>query len=641
MEFHRYISLDTETTGLSPLNDRICEIAAIEFNPITFEVLRKFHVYLNPEKHMPDRAYQIHGLSDSFLKDKPVFKNIAHEFIDFVSGANLYIHNARYDQGMLDAELARAGFKPLEHYVENIHCTLKIARLYRGYKNNRLDDLCRDFGIDNSDRTTHGALLDASLLVKVIAEFHKQDYKIGLDGIGSNVLRTKDQSPVRATNMLETAKKDAPHQAMRSLDFNNGSNPSENISTKNKESTYSSFLKTPGLEKSENNQKPNVHQPDLIDTTRTQKETFKAEETKSTEYIENNSLFSYKGTISKTRFALTNIIALLAFGLLQPLVENSQSSLAITLILLLIQFAILCIAIFASIKRCASIKVSPYIVFWVFVPFAGLILFFYLLFAKESTKPSYNESKARKAALLLFAIPMVVFILSFIAGLRQATNSSHLDDIGTRELQNSPALAQVGRTVPKKSASTQSNQHNQGLNTFNNEPEIITSIVSGHPLLRKTIQVQNTGNSGGSNVFTIVQTYWKDWTCITCTGLDTVKAFSDTTPEEPDVLFFVKQPASQQDVSEGSLRSAFGMSVAKKGFYFNDKRTETPVRTYIDEYEADCSSGQLRRVCTYLYSSYFPEERPFKTIILNEQWFSAEKSLNFLALINNSCQKLN
>ena len=92
MESHRYISLDTETTGLSPFNDRVCEIAAIEFNPITFEIIRKFHVYLNPEKHMPDRAYQIHGLSDSFLKDKPVFKNIAYRFIDFVAGANLYIH---------------------------------------------------------------------------------------------------------------------------------------------------------------------------------------------------------------------------------------------------------------------------------------------------------------------------------------------------------------------------------------------------------------------------------------------------------------------------------------------------------------------------------------------------------------------
>lgn len=640
MESHRYISLDTETTGLSPFNDRVCEIAAIEFNPITFEIIRKFHVYLNPEKHMPDRAYQIHGLSDIFLKDKPVFKNIAYRFIDFVAGANLYIHNARYDQSMLDAELARAGLKPLGNYVESIHCTLKIARLYRGYKNNRLDDLCRDFGIDNSNRTTHGALLDASLLVKVIAEFHNQGYEIGLNGIGGNIFRTNDRSPIRATNTLETAKKDAPHQAMRSLNFSNGSNVSETSSIKNRETNHSSLSKTPDVEKIEINQKSKVHPTGLVDTARTQKDASKTEETKSTEYIENNSLFSYKGTISKTRFVLTNIIVSLASVLLQPFVENSQS-LTIVLILVLVQLAILCIAIFSTIKRCASIKVSPYIVFWVFVPFAGLILFFYLLFAKESTKPSYNESKARKAALLLIAIPLVVLTLIFIGGLRQVINSPHLDDIDTTELQNSPALPQVGRTVPKRSASTQSNQHNQGLNTFNNEPEIITSIVSGHPLLRKTIHVQNTGNSGGSNVFAIVQTYWKDWTCITCTGLDTVKAFSDTTPEEPDVLFFVKQPASQQDVSEGGLRSAFGMSVAKKGFYFNDKRTETPVRTYIDEYEADCSSGQLRRVCTYLYSSYFPEERPFKTIILNEQWFSAEKNLNFLALINNSCQKSN
>lgn len=95
MQLQRFISLDTETTGLSPFNDRICEIAAVEFDPVTFEVIRKFHVYLNPEKLMPYRAYEIHGLSNSFLKDKPVFKTIAQEFITFVSGANLYIHNAK------------------------------------------------------------------------------------------------------------------------------------------------------------------------------------------------------------------------------------------------------------------------------------------------------------------------------------------------------------------------------------------------------------------------------------------------------------------------------------------------------------------------------------------------------------------
>ena len=249
MQLQRFISLDTETTGLSPFNDRICEIAAVEFDPVTFEVIRKFHVYLNPEKLMPYRAYEIHELSNSFLKDKPVFKTIAQEFITFVSGANLYIHNAKYDQSMLDAELERAGFEHLANYVGTIHCTLKIARFYRGNMYNKLDDLCRDFGINNSDRTTHGALLDASLLVKVISEFHKRGYGIGLEGIDCSAFQTKNHAAAAATDAIEAAQRDTLRQAMRSFSPNGGSNTTAAGSTNNEGTNSAALSESSYIEK--------------------------------------------------------------------------------------------------------------------------------------------------------------------------------------------------------------------------------------------------------------------------------------------------------------------------------------------------------------------------------------------------------
>lgn len=640
MQLQRFISLDTETTGLSPFNDRICEIAAVEFDPVTFEVIRKFHVYLNPEKLMPYRAYEIHGLSNSFLKDKPVFKTIAQEFITFVSGANLYIHNAKYDQSMLDAELERAGFGHLANYVGTIHCTLKIARFYRGNMYNKLDDLCRDFDIDNSDRTTHGALLDASLLVKVISEFHKRGYRIGLEGIDCSAFQTKNHAAAAATDAIEVAQRDTLRQAMRSFSPNGGSNTTAAGSTNNEGTNSAALSESSYIEKNESTPKSSIPEPHPVGTSSTQKETVKSEGTKSAQLPENTGLFSYKGTISRTRFVLTSIIAVLAIALLSPLTEQS-TSLALAAIGALTQLSLFWIATFAMIKRCASIKASPYHVIWVFVPFAGLILFFYLLFAKERTEPVYSESKARKAALSMLAIPMTLAVLFFISGIRQVINESHQEDVEPTALRHSPAQPQVENTAPRNPAPAQSNQLNQGSNTVANEPEITTSIVSGHPLRRVTVRIQNTGNAGSANITSVSQTYWKDWTCITCTLLNLSQAFSNKAPEEPEILFFVKQPADQQASSARMLRTSFGMLVAKNGLHFNDKRTDAQVRTYIDEYEVDCGAEQLRRVCTYLYPSYFPEERPIKTIMLNERWLSGQENVYYGALINSSCQRPN
>jgi DNA polymerase III subunit epsilon len=163
----RQIFLDTETTGLYPdQGHRIIEIAAVEiFNRRPTQ--RHFHVYINPEREIDAGAQEVHGISLEFLQDKPLFAQVADEFIAFVRGAELIIHNAPFDMGFLNMELARLGLDKLETAVSGIIDTLKMAKESRPGQRNNLDALCRHFGIDNSKRTLHGALLDAELLGEV------------------------------------------------------------------------------------------------------------------------------------------------------------------------------------------------------------------------------------------------------------------------------------------------------------------------------------------------------------------------------------------------------------------------------------------------------------------------------------------
>lgn len=163
----RQIILDTETTGLSPaLGHRIIEVAAVEM------VNRRltgnhYHCYLNPEREIDSGAQQVHGISLEFLQDKPKFADVSQEFIGFVSGGALVIHNAPFDVGFLNHELALLNLDPVETYCAGVIDTLKLAKdLHPGQKNN-LDALCRRYEIDNSNRTLHGALLDAELLAEV------------------------------------------------------------------------------------------------------------------------------------------------------------------------------------------------------------------------------------------------------------------------------------------------------------------------------------------------------------------------------------------------------------------------------------------------------------------------------------------
>lgn len=164
----REIVLDTETTGFDPeAGDRIVEIGGVElFNHVPTG--QTYHQYINPERSMPDDAFAVHGLGDDFLRDKPVFRDVAEAFLTFVGDAKLVIHNASFDMKFLNAELGWLSLPaiPFDRAVD----TLAIARQKFPGSPASLDALCRRFGIDNSARTLHGALLDSEILAEVYLE---------------------------------------------------------------------------------------------------------------------------------------------------------------------------------------------------------------------------------------------------------------------------------------------------------------------------------------------------------------------------------------------------------------------------------------------------------------------------------------
>src|SRR5689334_13803130 len=163
----REIVLDTETTGLDPLaGHRVVEVGCIELVN-TVATGRTFHAYFNPEMLMPAGAQDIHGLSDEFLADKPRFAELVDELLAFIGDAQLVIHNAQFDIGFLNAELERVGRPGLVNaYID----TVSVARKKFPGQRVSLDALCERFGVDNSSRTKHGALLDSELLAEVYLE---------------------------------------------------------------------------------------------------------------------------------------------------------------------------------------------------------------------------------------------------------------------------------------------------------------------------------------------------------------------------------------------------------------------------------------------------------------------------------------
>jgi DNA polymerase-3 subunit epsilon len=164
----REIIFDTETTGLDSRADRVIEIGGVELVN-RFPTGRSFHVYINPQgREVNPEALAVHGISNADLVDKPTFDAIALEFLEFIDGARLVAHNAHFDLGFINAEFARCGHPLIE--THRIVDTLAIAKRKHPMGPNSLDALCRRYGIDNSHRTKHGALLDCELLAEVYIE---------------------------------------------------------------------------------------------------------------------------------------------------------------------------------------------------------------------------------------------------------------------------------------------------------------------------------------------------------------------------------------------------------------------------------------------------------------------------------------
>lgn len=162
----RQILLDTETTGIDPNEHRIIEIGCVEL------IDRKqtdfyFHEYLQPDREIEAEAIEVHGITNEFLLDKPRFKDISTDFIDYIKGAEVIIHNAPFDVGFLDMEFTRMGYQQRLNDLCTITDTLVMARQKYPAQRNSLDALCKRYAIDNSARTKHGALLDAEILAEV------------------------------------------------------------------------------------------------------------------------------------------------------------------------------------------------------------------------------------------------------------------------------------------------------------------------------------------------------------------------------------------------------------------------------------------------------------------------------------------
>ncbi|MDM7322790.1 MAG: DNA polymerase III subunit epsilon [Gammaproteobacteria bacterium] len=195
----RQIILDTETTGLEPREGhRIIEIGAVELlnRNITGQ---DFHQYLNPEREIDADAVRVHGLTSEFLADKPTFADIAESFLEYVRGAELIIHNAAFDVGFINHELAKLGsrYGRLEDYVSGVLDTLLLARRRHPGQRNSLDALCKRYGVDNSNRELHGALLDSRILAEVYLAMTGGQSSLGLDTQEAGMLNPETLAPRR------------------------------------------------------------------------------------------------------------------------------------------------------------------------------------------------------------------------------------------------------------------------------------------------------------------------------------------------------------------------------------------------------------------------------------------------------------
>jgi len=214
----RQIFLDTETTGLSPESgDRIIEIGCVELVNRRLTG-RDLHLYVNPERRSHEDALKVHGLSDDFLADKPLFAHVADELLEFVRDAEIIIHNAAFDVGFLDVELRRIGRPAFTTHVARITDSLSMARESFPGKSNSLDALCKRFEVNNSARNLHGALLDAGLLAEVYVRMTRGQDSLVIDAADAlaaeMAARPIDFSGLRLIVVVADEDEAAAHEAV-------------------------------------------------------------------------------------------------------------------------------------------------------------------------------------------------------------------------------------------------------------------------------------------------------------------------------------------------------------------------------------------------------------------------------------------
>ena len=209
----RQIILDTETTGLDPnQGHRIIEVAAVEMvnRRLTGTHL---HRYVNPDRDIDAGAMQVHGITPEFLQDKPRFADVAQEFVDFIQGAELIIHNAPFDVGFLNMELRLLAMKPLPNWCDGVIDTLAMAKALRPGQRNNLDALCKHYGVDNTARTLHGALVDCELLAAVYLALTRgqESLSIGLEARSEEAGRAAARARPKPVLLQASAEELASH----------------------------------------------------------------------------------------------------------------------------------------------------------------------------------------------------------------------------------------------------------------------------------------------------------------------------------------------------------------------------------------------------------------------------------------------
>jgi DNA polymerase-3 subunit epsilon len=209
----RQIFLDTETTGLNAESgDRVIEIGCVEMLNRRLSG-RNLHFYLNPQRPSHEEAIKVHGLTDEFLADKPLFAAVVDELMEYLAGAEILIHNAAFDVGFLDAELKRLGRPVFEGHVASVTDTLLMAREIFPGKSNSLDALCKRLEVDNSNRALHGALLDAGLLAEVYIRMTRGQDSLVIDEVEAHATDEQHEAVDFARFELPVIEADATEAA--------------------------------------------------------------------------------------------------------------------------------------------------------------------------------------------------------------------------------------------------------------------------------------------------------------------------------------------------------------------------------------------------------------------------------------------